>query len=200
MLSNDQTQSTPQEKSLNSKKVLFILPHHDFRDKEYTLVKERIEPLGITSEVASTHLSEAQGRFGTLVQPDVLISFVEADDYDAYIFVGEEAASQFFDNDDIRRILSKAFSKNKVVAAIGEAVTLIAYSGHLTGKKVTSTDTERIKIEELGAFFTGRIVEQDGDIITASGPYATIEFAEAIIKALQWQTSSQSLGGRAYLR
>lgn len=185
--------------SLAGKKVLVILPHYNFRDKEYSWLRERLDAAGVTTEVASTHLSEAQGRFGTIVNPDCLVSFVEANDYDAFIFVGEEAASEYFDNPDILRTLETAFAKRKIVAAIGAAVPIVAFTGHLVGRKVTSVESERTRLEELGAYFTGNLVEQDGDIITANGPYGTREFADSVVKALKW-SSVVTGNGRTFLR
>jgi putative intracellular protease/amidase len=191
-------QLNEEDVDLKGKKILLILPHYGFRDKEVTWLVERFEPKGIVTEIGSTHLSEAQGRFGTLVQPHVLIGFVEAGDYDGFIFIGEEAASEFYGNEHIQRIIENAFATRKLVAAIGAAVPILTYTGKLVGKKVTSLDNEQSRLEELGCYFTGRLVEQDGDVITANGPYATREFAESILKALRWSVGSGS--GRQYLR
>lgn len=185
--------------SLQNKKVLFILPHHDFRDKEYSWMVERLDEAGVIHEVASSHLSEAEGRFGTIVKPDVSISFVSSGDYDAFIFIGEETASEYYANPEISRLVIDALTTSKIVAAIGHAVPIIGFSGKLANRKVTGPDEIRTDIEETGAFFTGRIVEQDGDIITASGPYATRELAESIVKALEW-ADGDSKDGRPYLR
>jgi putative intracellular protease/amidase len=198
MNQNQSSLETEIDPELEGKKLLMLLPHYGFRDKEVTWLLERFIPKGIKVEIASTHLSEAQGRFGTLVKPHVLIKFVESGDYDGFVFIGEEAASEFFDNEDVRRIIDHAFATRKIIAAIGAAVTIIAYTGKLTGKKVTSSDSEKDKIEELGGFYTGRLVEQDGDVLTANGPYATREFAESIMKALKWSVGSGN--GRTYLR
>lgn len=181
------------------KKILIILPHYNFRDKEYKWLVERLETAGVTAETAANHLSEAQGRFGTLVKPDALIEYVEASDYDAFVFIGEESAETEFINDkNIHKILETAFSRHKIVAAIGAAVPIIAVTGHLVGKRITAVESEKQRLEDLGAFYTGRLVEQDGDIITANGPYATREFADSIIKALKWSEGKGD--GRKYLR
>jgi len=176
-----------------------VLPHHDFRDKEYSWIVERLDETGISHEVASSHLSEAQGRFGSIVVPDVNISFVSSADYDAFIFVGEETASEYYANPDISKIVINALAARKVVAAIGHAVPVLGYSGKLTGRKVTGPDEIRQQIEETGAFFTGKLVERDDDIITASGPYAVRELAESVIKALEWSDTANT-NGRTYLR
>ena len=175
------------------------MPHHGFRDKEYSWIVESLDEVGITHEVASSHLSEAQGRFGTLVKPDVAINFVSAGDYDAYIFIGEEAAQEFYANAEISKLVINVITIRKVLVAIGRAVPILGYSGHLAYRRVTGPAEIQTEIEESGAFFTGRLVEQDGDIITASGPYATREVAKSLIKALEW--ADQDTGsGRAYLR
>lgn len=181
-----------------NKKVLFILPHVDFRDKEYGWVVERLDAAGIAHEIASSHLSEAQGRFGTILKPDVLINFVSSGDYDAFIFVGEETASEYYAQPDVVKLVINAITTHKVIAAIGHAVPILGFSGLLASKRVTGPDEIRTNIEESGAFFTGRLVEQDGDIITANGPYATRELAESVIKALEWSSGEGT--GRPYLR
>lgn len=183
----------------SSNKVLFVLPHYNFRDKEYTWIVEALDSAGISHEVASSHLSEAQGRFGTIVKPDVLLKFVSSGDYDGFIFIGEEGAKEYYADPDIVKLVINIITTRKVIAAIGMAVPILGYSGHLSGKKVTGPDEMKREIEETGAFFTGRLVEQDGDIITANGPYATKEVASAVIKALSWNDDFEK-HGRKYLR
>lgn len=185
--------------SLQDKKVLFILPHYNFRDKEYTWIVEKLDEMGIAHEVASSHLSEAQGRFGTLVKPDITVNFVSSGDYDAFIFVGGEGAKEYYADPIIVKLVINIIITRKVVAALGLAVPILGYSGHLANKKVTGPDNIKTEIEETGAFFTGRLVEQDGDIITGNGPYATRELAEAVVKALEWSDKAD-LSGRTYLR
>lgn len=185
--------------SLQNKKVLFVLPHFGFRDKEYIWIVERLDAAGIEHQVASTHLSEVQGRFGTIVQPDVLIEFVSSGDYDAFVFVGEEAAEEYYADPEIVKIVTDALLTHKVVAAIGFAVPILTLSGQITGKKVTGPDSIQEQIEDAGAYYTGGLIEQDGDIITAHNPYAVRELAESLIKALEW-ADDKTLSGRTYLR
>jgi len=186
----------------SNKKVLFILPHYGFRDKEYTWIKERLDEVGITSEIASSHLSEIKGQFGTLLTPDTLLSYVSSGDYDAFIFIGEEAAKEYYADPEITRLVTDALITHKLVAAIGFAVPILTFSGQLTGRKVTGPDSIQREVEDAGAFYTGRLVEIDGDVITAHNPYSVRELAEGIIKALEWSngdhTSEQT--GRTYLR
>lgn len=183
--------------TITNKKALIVLPHYEFRDKEYSWTREKLEEAGITVEVASSHHSPAVGRFGLEVLPDVLIGFVESGDYDLFIFVGEEAVKEFFGNIHIRDIIEHAFITNKLIGAIGEASMLLTYTNHIVRRKVTGPETNRFKLEQSGAYYTGRLVEHDGNLITAIGPYATLEFVEKIVKTEKraWQNDNS----RTYL-
>jgi putative intracellular protease/amidase len=182
-----------------NKKALFILPHHNFRDKEYLWIKEQLDIAGVTSEIASSHLSEIQGEFGTLLNPDSLISYVSSGDYDAFIFIGEEAAKEYYADPEVVKLVTNAIATHKLVAAIGFAVPILTYSGGLTDRKITGPDSIQQLVEDAGAYYIGSLVEQDGDIITAHNPYATRELAESIIKALEWSDEGER-HGRTYLR
>ncbi len=54
----------------DSEKVLFIVPHQDFYDEEYFELKEALEEHNVETNVCSTLLSEAQGRFKAIVEPE----------------------------------------------------------------------------------------------------------------------------------
>jgi protease I len=178
-------------------KILLILPHNDFDDNEFRVIHERLNSSDIKTEIASSHLSEAQGRYKTIVIPDVLINFVESGDYDGFIFIGEEAAAEYFSHPTILRIIDQAHFSHKLVAAIGAAVPILAYTGKMSGQKVTSSERERRRLEELGTIFTGRRIEISDHFITASGPEATDEFAKSIVEMLNW---SPQYSERVYLR
>jgi protease I len=168
------------------KKILLIIPHDSFDDNEYKDIQLGLRDGGFETETASSHLSEAQGRFKLIVVPDVLINFVEAGDYNGFIFIGEEAASEYYASATILRILDHAHVAGKIVAAIGAAVPIIAYTGKMAGLKITGPEVERRRLEELGAFFTGNSVEISGNYITAVGPEARQEFIKAVVNILTW--------------
>ena len=178
-------------------KILLILPHYDFDDNELRIIREKLNSNGIKTEIASSHLSEAQGRYKTIIVPDVLINFVESSDYDGFVFIGEEAAAEYFSNPTILRIIDQAHFSHKTIAAIGAAVPVLAYTGKLGGLKVTSSERERRRLEELGTIFTGRRIEISDHFVTASGPEATDEFAKSIVEMLNW---SPQYSERVYLK
>jgi putative intracellular protease/amidase len=180
-----------------SKNALFIIPHHNFRDKELTWVAERLDDAELPYQIASTHPSEAQGRFGLIVVPDVTISYVESTDYEMIILVGEEAAEILVSDLTLRRLLIDASSRNVKIAAIGYAVKILVGANLLTSRRVTSNPLLEPDIKQAGGFYTGSTTEVDGNLITAIGPHAVREFAQEIVDTLKVKPN---LSGREYLR
>lgn len=172
---------------MENKKVLFILPHYEFDDDEYFQTKEILESSGISTEVCSTHMSEAQGRFRKIVEPAFLIEDVEAEDFDAFIFVGGNGATELYNDVDVQNLVKDSLLDHKVIALIGEAVPILYYANVLKGRQVTTLENLKQEVEDGGAFYTGMSMEQDGDIITGFDNRSIKEVASAVIRALDWQ-------------
>lgn len=167
------------------KKVVMILAHENFRDEEFLQPAEILEKGGVEVKVASSKLGPAKGSQGIMVKPDMLLSEVKVDDFDAVIFVGGAGSSEYWDDPTAHRLAQDAYKSGKIVAAICIAPVTLAKSGILKGKKATVWESEGEQLKALGADYTGKPVEKDGKIITASGPFAAKDFGEEIIKALK---------------
>jgi protease I len=167
------------------KKVVMILAHENFRDEEFLQPAEILEKRGVEVKVASSKLGPAKGSQGMMVKPDMLLSEVKVNDFDAVIFVGGGGASEYWDDPVAHKLAQDACNLGKVVAAICIAPVTLARAGILKGKKATVWDSEGGQLKALGADYTGKPVEKDGKIITASGPFAAKDFGEEIIKALE---------------
>jgi protease I len=173
-----------QEGVVNMKKVVMIIAQNGFRDEELLLPKEILEKAGIEVKVASKTLAQAEGMLGAKVKPDISLNDINARDFDAVIFVGGMGASEYW-NDIASHILAEqALASSRIVAAICIAPVTLANAGILKGKRATVWASEAGQLKAKGANYTGRPVEKDGNIITASGPSAASEFGEEILKAL----------------
>jgi len=170
-----------------SLKALFILSHHDFYDDEYFVLKDILEKEGIKTEVCSTHMAEAQGRFKNVVAPDFLLRDTKARDYDVFIFVGGEGAAGLCQDMDAQILLKDILVERKVLVMIGEAVPMLYYANVADGRKVTTLENLKYDLETGGAYYTGRNVEQDRDLITGYDDKSIGEVSKAIIRALGWQ-------------
>jgi len=169
---------------LKGKKVVMVVAEKNFRDEELFEPKKVLETEGVKVIVASTSLNIARGMLGGEIKPDILLSKIKVDDYDAIIFVGGSGASQYWNDSLAHNIAKEAVEKNKVLGAICIAPVTLANAGVLTGKKATVWPSEREKIETKGATYTGKSVQVEEKIITAEGPQAARRFGEAVAKAL----------------
>ena len=171
----------------NTKKILMIIAHQNFRDEELLIPKKLFESEGYNVVIASTSLKPAKGMLGAVVTPQILIDQVRVEDYDAIVFVGGVGAQEYFNNSVAHKIAKEAVSKGKILAAICLAPRTLAEAGVLKGKKATVWVSEGKTLEAKGAYYTGKPVEVDGNIVTGSGPQAAEEFGKTILKLLKSQ-------------
>ena len=166
----------------DSKDALFVV-YDGFEDQEYGEPRTILEGKGVVVTVASSSSDVVIGYQGTEVQPDVLLSDVRGDDYDAIVFVGGYG----YERDDVeaQRIAQEAVAEGKVVAAICIAPITLAKAKVVEDKRVTGSILTKIQLERAGATFTRAPIERDGIIITAYGPSASREFGETIAAALE---------------
>ena len=168
------------------KKVVMIIAQDGFRDEELFQPKEILEKEGIQVKIASSSLKEAKGMLGAKVKPEMLLSDVNMGDFDAIIFVGGRGASEYWDNPFAHKLAREAIALNKVVGALCIAPVTLAKAGILKGKKATVSPSEGGQLQAAGATYTGRPLEEDGNIITADGPSTSGEFGQAILRALKY--------------
>lgn len=161
-----------------------IIASSNFRDEEYKEPREILEAQGAKVTVASSTLKGCRGMLGLFVQPDILLSQIRVEDYDAILFIGGSGASEYWDSKIAHSIAQEAVKQNKVLGAICIAPVTLANAGVLTGKKVTVWPSEGIKIRNLGAQYIPSSVQVDGKIITANGPKSAKTFGEAIVGVL----------------
>ncbi|HEX7400984.1 MAG TPA: DJ-1/PfpI family protein [candidate division Zixibacteria bacterium] len=187
--SPEETQSTQQEESqqkdLAGKKVVMIIAPEDFRDEELIEPQNVLTEKGAEVKVASVSLETCKGMLGAQVKPNMIISDIIPEKWDAIILIGGTGASKYWDDASVHSILNEAVKQNKIVGAICIAPVTCANAGILTGKKATVYETEASRLKEKGAEYTGASVQRDGRIITANGPQAAKEFGETVATALK---------------
>ncbi len=166
------------------KAVVMIIAPQKFRDEELFDTKKVLEDAGATVKVASTSLDEATGMLRGTVTPDILVKDVKVADYDAVIFIGGSGASVYWDDATAHAIAKETVKADKVLGAICIAPVTLAKAGVLKDKNATVWKSEKQKLEDAGATYTGAAVEVDGKIITANGPKAAKQFGRAIANAL----------------
>ena len=166
------------------KRAALIIASENFRDEELFETKRVLDTAGVETVIASSRTGAIRGMLGNVAEAGILVSQLRVDDYDAIIFVGGSGAVEYFDNPVALNIAREAAHKRKVLAAICIAPTVLANAGVLKGVRATSFLSERERLQQAGAIYTGVPVERDRLIITASDPRAAGQFGGAIVDTL----------------
>lgn len=86
------------------------------------------------------------------------------------------------------------FAKKKAVAAICAAPSILGHRGHLKGKKATCFPGFEIELE--GAEFVAQPAVRDGNIITARGMGASVDFGLEIVSFFKGKEAAKELADR----
>lgn len=172
-------------KTLQGKKALIIVAAEGFQDREFSPTYELLIKLGATVKIACSRKAPARGKFGLQLQPDLLIAECQAADYDAVVFIGGPGATEYFDNVQAQALARAALANGKILGAICIAPAILARAGVLKGKKATVFPSEEDQLVSQGAQLVKQNVVLDGKIVTAPGPQAAQDFAEALARLLR---------------
>ena len=167
-----------------AKRAVLITARENFRDEELFETKRVLDAAGVETVIASSRTGPIRGMLGNIAEARILVSQLRVDDYDATIFIGGSGAAEYFDSPVALNIAREAAHKRKILAAICIAPTVLANAGVLNGVRATSFLSERDRLVQAGALYTGVPVERDRFIITGSGPMAAVPFGQAIADAL----------------
>ncbi len=169
-------------------RVLLVIAPERFRDEEYREPRAVIEEAGGHVTVAAARRGRARGMLGLEVDPDITLDRVRAEDYDAVVFVGGSGASVYWDDPTAHALARRAAELGRVVGAICIAPVTLARAGLLRGRRATCWPAEAKELEAAGARCTGNPVEEDGLLVTGSGPQAARAFGEVLVRAILERT------------
>ena len=169
-------------------KILFIIAHENYQDKEFLDTKKELE--GNFIEIASSEKTEAKGVFGGICQPDLTTkeALQKINEYNAVILIGGGGAVQYFNDPIIHEILNKMNNSRKIIAAICISPVVLAQARLLRDREATVWNGDGKQEEVLaaqGAKYVEKPVVVDTRIITANGPPAAKEFGKTIADMLK---------------
>lgn len=175
-------------KNLTGKKILIVVAYQDYQDTEYRIVTERLAMFGAELEVASSSIGSATGQQGGSLGVNIALADVDPYQYDALVFIGGAGSVEYQHNATALELVRQFVQSRKVIGAICLAPLILAKAGVLVGREATVwtgyENEEAKELESSGARFTGAAVTVDKRLVTANGPEAAIDFAEALAKEL----------------
>ncbi|WP_375398895.1 type 1 glutamine amidotransferase domain-containing protein [uncultured Sphingomonas sp.] len=134
---------------------------------------------------------EKEGEKGDSITPDIVLTDVDTDDYDALVIPGGVA-----NPDKLRtqgravQIVEEFMDDDKIVAAICHGPWLLVEADVVDGRKVTSWPSIRTDLVNAGAEVVDEQVVVDGNLITSRKPDDLPAFNRAIIEALEEQLAA----------
>jgi protease I len=172
------------------KHALFIIAPEGFRDEELFEPKQILEDNNFMCDIVSTIDGVCLGKLGAQATTTVSLHTLDVTDYDVLVIVGGPRAPALIDSFLIVDVIKEAYKKNKVLAAICVAPTILAKLGLLANKKATvHTSSIDILKEQKVVYVEEPVVVDGSDVdhifITANGPDAAIAFGEKIIEILK---------------
>jgi SagB-type dehydrogenase family enzyme len=179
--------ATEQPFDIRTKKIVIIIPKLRFNDMGFFGVQEACQISGVQSDIASSVTGEIKGQERNIVTSTVLIRDINVDNYDAFVFIGGPGVREYFDDQNVLKLVRSANQKKKILAAIYNAPGIFAAADVVRGKTVASFVSERRNLVSAGADWKNTDLEISGNIITANNPEAARRFGAAILSTLRLQ-------------
>lgn len=166
-----------------AKQALFVI-FPFFAERTYSETRGILENKGVKVLVASSSVELLPGYEKKLtVKPDMLLSQVRTEEYDAIVFIF--GARYEGDNADAIRIAKEGAAQGKVLASYSLGISTLMKADLLNGKRVAyGTGEFSSFLQKAGATCINEPLVQDGRIITAKHYSEPQPFAEAIAVAL----------------
>jgi len=169
---------------MDGKKIAILL--EDFvEDVEFIYPFYRFKEEGFTVDVLAPKVGEFTGKKGLVFHSSHRIDSENAHNYEAVFIPGGYAPDRFRRDRETLDFIRKAYTGNKIIGAICHGPWALISAGIIKGKRVTGFFSIKDDIQNAGAIYTGKPVEVDGNIITATDPKAMPEMMKILISILK---------------
>jgi 4-methyl-5(b-hydroxyethyl)-thiazole monophosphate biosynthesis len=154
-----------------------------FEEIEFSTIVDILRRAGLEVITAGLREGAINGAHGVKIIPDTLIDKVSAADFNVIVLPGGYPGFVNLGKDErILKLVREMHGKNKYVAAICGAPSVLAKAGILAGRK--STIHPGVKDMLIGADHVDERVVVDGRIITSQGPGTAMEFSMKLVEVL----------------
>ena len=161
--------------------VLVVVPPANFAEQTLRHARSSLHNVHVGTTSVSTNTQDLiRGRLQDEFQVDGDIAQVSMDGYSGVIFVGGEGALQLVDHPHAQRLAREAAAQSKMIGAWGHSVAILAQAGILKGKRVTGAAEIKDAVVRAGGKFSGRQLERDGVLVTATDEAVGIRFGKTL--------------------
>ncbi|WP_456403053.1 type 1 glutamine amidotransferase domain-containing protein [Persephonella sp.] len=166
-------------------KKIAILLEDLVEDVEFIYPLYRFMEEGYSVDVLAPRVGEFKGKKGMTFHSSKRVDPEKTNGYEAVFIPGGYAPDRFRRDKETLEFIKNMYSKGKIVAAICHGPWALISAGIVKGKRITGFFSIKDDIENAGAVYTGKPVEVDGNIITATDPKAMPEMMKIIVTMLR---------------
>ena len=166
------------------KKVLVPLAP-GFEEIEAITVIDILRRAGVDVTVAGTHAGHIEASRKTRHVPDCTLDDIDASNFDMIVLPGGQPGTNNLRKDPrVQRILEVLQAKNRLIAAICAAPSVLSTHGILKGRIATSHPSVRTEVAAGAKEVSDQRVVIDGPIVTSQAAGTAMEFAFALVEIL----------------
>ncbi len=155
-----------------------------FEEIEAVTVIDVLRRAGVEVTVAGTQAGSIEASRGVKITPDKTLEEVRPDDYDMVVLPGgAKGVENLQRHPKLQSLIGDFFAKDKHVAAICAAPSLLAAAGLICGKQATSHPSVKQTVAAASIYSEQRVVA-DGKLVTSQGPGTAMEFALKLVEIL----------------
>ncbi len=169
---------------------ILILASNGFEESELFEPRRMLMERGARVSVASPTLAPIRGTVldvpGRSIQPDLLITDVEDEQYHALLLPGGLINPDHLRLDEAAvGVVRRFVTCGKPVAAICHGPWLLAEADVLRGRTVTCWPSIRTDLRNAGAWVVDHSAVVDGNLVTSRKPDDVAPFTEALIQLIE---------------
>ena len=182
---------------METHKVL-IMASDGFEEAELFVPLELLRTRGCKVALAAPSMTAIQATVlddpGRTIRPDMTISAVNADDWDALVIPGGLINPDHLrTNAEAVALVRRFVDTGRIVGAICHGPWLLVEADVLRGRRVTGWRSIRTDLRNAGADVRNDPVVIDGQLVTAVGPDDAVAFADAVHGLLGRETDPKEL-------
>jgi len=161
-----------------------------FEDIEAITVVDVLRRAGIQVDIVGITASMVESKSKIKIMAEKRLNEIAVPkEYDGIILVGGPGYLPMGKSVALVNLMKTFATQGKLVAAIGEAVSILATNGLLDGKKAVIAPG----MEKMLTYPRDQPVMIDNNIITSQAPGTAMQFALAIVKKLKGDSAAQFL-------
>jgi protease I len=153
-------------------------------DSEFLYPYLRFKEEGFEVVSAAPRIRDYKGKKGMTFRPDRTLEDVLGEEFDCVFIPGGYAPDRLRRYGEVLDTVRDHHSKGKLVCAVCHGPWVLISAGIVRGRRVTGFYAIKDDLKNAGAVYTGKPVEVDGNLITATDPDSMLEMVRLVIREL----------------